>query len=227
MVEITDPSHKDYRAVPEVPRPPTDPMTCQILFDSKNKPDVQKLRSHLLKQGIIEKHCVTKILSDLTAVLAKEPNCVKVGNPTVVIGDIHGQYFDMIHMFEKVIDRRFPNCNLLFLGDYVDRGFCSVEVFVFLACLKLAYPNQVTLLRGNHESRGMTEHFSFRMEVIDKLQCTDMYDRFMDCFDHLPIAAEIHGGKSGNYLCMHGGISPYMRSKSDIDAIKRFEEPPM
>lgn len=159
--------------------------------------------------------------------LAKEPNCVKVGNPTVVIGDIHGQYFDMIHMFEKVIDRRFPNCNLLFLGDYVDRGFCSVEVFVFLACLKLAYPNNVTLLRGNHESRGMTEHFSFRMEVIDKLRCVEMYDRFMDCFDHLPIAAEIHGGKSGNYLCMHGGISPYMRSKSDIDSIKRFEEPPM
>ena len=151
MVEaITDISHKDYRAVPEVPRPPTDHMDIEHLFDAQNKPDVPKLRSHLLKQGVITKECVTKILADLTAVLAKEPNCVKVGNPTVVIGDIHGQFFDMIHMFEKVIDRRFPNCNLLFLGDYVDRGRDSIETFLMLLALKVRYKNRITLLRGNH-----------------------------------------------------------------------------
>jgi serine/threonine-protein phosphatase 2B catalytic subunit len=73
----------------------------------------------------------------------------------------------------------------------------------------------------------MTEMFSFRNEVIDKLGCVDMYERYMECFDHLPIAADVNGGKAGNYLCMHGGISPYMRSKLDIDKIDRFSEPPM
>jgi serine/threonine-protein phosphatase 2B catalytic subunit len=134
---------------------------------------------------------------------------------------------DMLHMFEKVVDRRFPNCELLFLGDYVDRGFNSVEVFTFLVSLKLAYPKKIHMLRGNHESRGMTEHFSFRNEVLDKLGSVDIYDHFMECFDNLPIAAVVLGEKSGNYLCMHGGISPNMRSKADIDKIMRKEEPPM
>lgn len=133
----------------------------------------------------------------------------------------------MIHMFEKVIDRRFPNCELLFLGDYVDRGFCSVEVFLFLITLKLNHPDKVKMLRGNHESRGMTEHFSFRNECLDKLEDEGMYDMFMACFDNLPIAAEVFGDKSGNYLAMHGGISPNMRTKKDIDDINRKDEPPM
>ena len=130
-------------------------------------------------------------------------------------------------MFEKVIDRRFPACELLFLGDYVDRGFNSVEVFTFLCVLKLNYPDRVHMLRGNHESRGMTEHFTFRSECLDKLGDEIAYDWFMECFDTIPIAAEVFGDKSGNYLAMHGGISPNMRSKKDIDEIDRFEEPPM
>ena len=129
-------------------------------------------------------------------------------------------------MFEKVIDKRFPNCELLFLGDYVDRGFCSVEVFLFLCCLKIAYPKKVHMLRGNHESRGLTENYSFRNEVLDKLDDESAYEEFMETFDTLPIAAEVFGEKSGNYLCMHGGISPNMRSKKDIDYINRRQEPP-
>lgn len=76
----------------------------------------------------------------------------------------------MIHMFEKVIDPRSgpPNLNLLFLGDYVDRGFFSLEVLVFLYAYKIRFPEQVIMLRGNHESRAMTEHFTFRSEVLQK-----------------------------------------------------------
>jgi serine/threonine-protein phosphatase 2B catalytic subunit len=165
---------------------------------------------------------VEKILNDASELFKAEPNCLKVNAPCVAIGDLHGQYFDMIHMFEKVIDRRFPACELLFLGDYVDRGFNSVEVFTFLCVLKLNYPDRVHMLRGNHESRGMTEHFSFRSECLDKLGDEIAYDWFMDCFDTIPIAAEVFGEKSGNYLAMHGGISPNMRSKKDIDDIDRI-----
>jgi serine/threonine-protein phosphatase 2B catalytic subunit len=86
--------------------------------------------------------------------------------PVIIVGDIHGQFYDLIHMFEKVVDQRnLPNSNMLFLGDYVDRGNYSIEVCIFLYCLKINYPDAVMMLRGNHESRAMTEHFTFREEV--------------------------------------------------------------
>ena len=75
----------------------------------------------------------------LTVFLESEPNMLKVCEPVVIIGDIHGQFYDMIHMFEKVIDPRdLDETNLLFLGDYVDRGIFSLEVLVYLYALKVS-----------------------------------------------------------------------------------------
>jgi hypothetical protein len=75
----------------------------------------------------------------------------------------------MIHMFEKVVDsRNLPKSNMLFLGDYVDRGNFSFEVVMFLYALKINFPQEITMLRGNHESVAMTEHFTFREEVLRK-----------------------------------------------------------
>jgi serine/threonine-protein phosphatase 2B catalytic subunit len=75
----------------------------------------------------------------------------------------------MIHMFEKVVDsRNLPKSNMLFLGDYVDRGNFSFEVVIFLYALKINFPQEITMLRGNHESIAMTEHFTFREEVLRK-----------------------------------------------------------
>ena len=75
----------------------------------------------------------------------------------------------MIHMFEKVVDsRNLPKSNMLFLGDYVDRGNFSFEVVMFLYALKINFHQEITMLRGNHESIAMTEHFTFREEVLRK-----------------------------------------------------------
>jgi len=72
-------------------------------------------------------------------------------------------------MFEKVVDsRNLPKSNMLFLGDYVDRGNFSFEVVIFLYALKINFPSEITMLRGNHESIAMTEHFTFREEVLRK-----------------------------------------------------------
>ena len=77
--------------------------------------------------------------------------------------------------------------NLLFLGDYVDRGFFSLEVLVFLYALKIKFPKEVILLRGNHESRAMTEHFTFRSEVMQKFDAEDVYELFIDSFEAMGV----------------------------------------
>lgn len=85
--------------------------------------------------------------------LKKEPNMVRVPEPCVFIGDIHGQYYDLHHIL-RLIDR-LHELNHVFLGDYVDRGMFSVEVILLLYAIKLNYPKSVFLLRGNHECRQM------------------------------------------------------------------------
>jgi len=82
----------------------------------------------------------------------------------VIIGDIHGQFFDMLNMLDELTPKleSDPNFGLLFLGDYVDRGIQCIEVLIYLMALKINYPGRVTMLRGNHESRSMTEYFTFR-----------------------------------------------------------------
>ena len=105
----------------------------------------------------------------------------------------------------------------------MDRGNWSFEVIFFLFCLKLNYPKEVNLLRGNHESRALTEHFTFRSEIMQKFGEDEVYDLFIDSFEALPLAADV----SGSYLCMHGGISRELHKLSDIQKINRFIEPPL
>jgi len=109
------------------------------------------------------------------------------------------------------------------LGDYVDRGFFSLEVLIFLYALKINSPGSVIMLRGNHESRAMTEHFTFRSEILTKFGAEDIYELFIDSFEAMPLAADVNG----DYLCMHGGVSPDLHSTKDIDKINRFVEPPL
>jgi serine/threonine-protein phosphatase 2B catalytic subunit len=125
---------------------------------------------------------------------------VQVVQPCVVVGDIHGQYFDLCGIIEK---SQISSNNLVFLGDYVDRGLHSLECVILLCTLKLNYPKKVILLRGNHESRQCAEHFNFRADVLERYD-QEVYEQIMLTFDALPLVAVI----GGQYLCVHGGISP-------------------
>lgn len=192
--------------------------------DGKTAPKMDLIRKHLMIEGHIDKECLVRILNEVTDVYRNEPNMIRVQEPVIIIGDIHGQFYDMIHMFEKVVDPKgIPGTNLLFLGDYVDRGIFSLEVMIFLFCLKLNFPRNVVMLRGNHESRAMTEHFTFRSEILQKFHDEEIYELFIRCFEAMPIAADVNG----DYLCMHGGISPELRAKTDIENVNRFIEPPL
>lgn len=146
----------------------------------------------------------------------QESNLVKVSEPVCVVGDIHGQYFDLINLLER-IGKPSPSQNYLFLGDYVDRGVHGVECCMLLFALKLCFPKNFVMLRGNHESRAMTETFSFRDECLTEYD-EEIYELFMEVFDTIPIAALIEK----KYIAMHGGIGPDLQTFADIENLDRF-----
>lgn len=155
------------------------------------------------------------VCKEIKPVLLNEPSVLELDPPIKICGDIHGQYHDLLRVFDT--GGFVPQNRFLFLGDYVDRGENSVEVITLLFALKLLYPNNIYLLRGNHESPEMTEGFGFYKECLEKLT-EDLYLTFMDIFDCLPIAAIV--GKE--IFCVHGGLSPDVDT---IDQIKAIERP--
>ena len=136
---------------------------------------------------------------------------------------MHGQFFDLVRIFElsKEKDAALPDHKFVFLGDYVDRGVFACEILLYLYALKIRYPESVFLVRGNHESRQMTESFNFQNEVIHKYS-DDLYSAIIESFKALPIAVVIED----EYLALHGGISPDLHTLSQLHTIDRFVEPP-
>ncbi|KAL0206836.1 hypothetical protein P9112_012547 [Eukaryota sp. TZLM1-RC] len=155
-----------------------------------------------------------------TEMLAHQPNVICISTPITVVGDIHGQYWDLIEMFKITGD--CPDTNFLFLGDYVDRGYYSIEVAALLIALKVRYPQRVFLLRGNHESRQITQVYGFYDECCRKYGSPNMWKQFTDLFDHLPLAALINN----SIFCLHGGLSPSLETIEQIRSLERTVDPP-
>ncbi|KAH3755917.1 calcineurin A [Pelomyxa schiedti] len=206
------------RIVKSVPYPAADPIPTEVLFVDDGI-DVDALRKHLALEGKLKAQDVLTIVKRVKNIFLNEPTLLHIDAPLTVCGDVHGQFWDLMKLLD--IGGNVLKTTYLFLGDYVDRGNFSCEVVFLLYALKITYPKTFWMIRGNHECRHLTEFFTFKQECLHKYS-QQIYDAIMESFDALPLGALV----AGHFLCIHGGISPEIRTLDDIKRIDRFHEPP-
>ena len=182
--------------------------------------DIERILAELVKFKLPSEQDVQELCRLVKQILIQEPNLVHIPAPVTVCGDIHGQFEDLLELFR--IGGDCPEINYLFLGDYVDRGHRSVETFIYLISLKLKYPERVTLIRGNHESRQITMVYGFYEECNRKYGSLSVWRWCTEVFDCLTLSAVI----DNKILAVHGGISPKITTLDDIRIIDREQEVP-
>lgn len=174
-----------------------------------------------LSQGTPLSEPEVKSLCDLAReTLLQESNVQPVKAPVTVCGDIHGQYHDLMELFR--IGGSPPDTNYLFTGDYVDRGYYSVESVSLLVCWKVRYPDRVHVLRGNHESRQITQVYGFYDECVRKYGSANVWKMFTDLFDYFPLTALVEH----SVFCLHGGLSPSIDTLDHVRQLDRVQEVP-
>ena len=162
---------------------------------------------------------VFTVIDKVYPILESEESMLELEPPIYICGDIHGQFYDLLRVFD--ILKYPPESKFLFLGDYVDRGKKSLECILLLLCLKIKYPSKIFLLRGNHESENINRSYGFYDECKRKIS-VKIYKKFCNLFNILPITALV-GEK---ILCMHGGLAYELKDINILRKIKRPTEIP-
>lgn len=187
-----------------------DDMIARLLEVGHSKPT---------KKFCLEPTEVISICSIARNLFLSQPVLLELNAPVNIVGDIHGQYPDLLRIFEQ---SGYPSTtNYLFLGDYVDRGKQSLETILLLLCYKLKYPETFFLLRGNHECANISRIYGFHDEC-KRRSTIKVWKTFTDVFNCLPIAAVV----AEKIFCVHGGLSPNLVDLNDIRNIVRPTEIP-
>ena len=159
-------------------------------------------------------------------ILLAEDAVPQISAPAVLIGDLHGQFYDMLEMFRVAGassgSLESKSTNFVFLGDYVDRGYNSVETWQLLVLLKVRFPSKITLLRGNHESRQVSQVYGLYDEVMRKFGNPSVWKDCTETFDFLPLSAIV----GNSIFALHGGLSPEISHVDQIRQIDRIAELP-
>lgn len=140
---------------------------------------------------------------------------VEIEAPVIICGDIHGQYSDLLRIFE--IGAPPPDSQYLFLGDYVDRAEQSIETVCLMYCYKVLHPNRFHMLRGNHECASINRIYGF-FDECKRNYNVKLWRAFCDVFEWMPVAGIV----SERIFCSHGGISPHLEN---MDQIRRIQRP--
>ena len=159
------------------------------------------------------------LISKAKTLINSQPIFLELESPITVCGDIHGQYPDLLKLFE--LGGFPPNTNYIFLGDYVDRGKQSLECICLLLAYKIKYEENFFLLRGNHECASINRIYGFFDECKRRYN-VKLWKNFVDLFNYLPIAASI----DDKIFMVHGGLSPELKTVEQLQKIKRPTDVP-
>ncbi|KAI9011414.1 putative serine/threonine protein phosphatase 4 catalytic subunit [Gaertneriomyces semiglobifer] len=182
--------------------------------------DLDRQIEQLRRCEILTESEVKELCNKAREILIEESNVQRVDAPVTICGDIHGQFYDLKELFNR--GGECPERNYLFMGDFVDRGFYSVETFLLLLALKVRYPDRITLIRGNHESRQITQVYGFYDECLRKYGSVNVWRYCCEIFDYLSLSAII----DDEIFCVHGGLSPAINTLDQIRVIDRKQEVP-
>jgi serine/threonine-protein phosphatase PP1 catalytic subunit len=177
----------------------------KLLIARKTKPQ---------KEVQLQESDIKFLCNEVKSILLEQPIFLELESPLNVCGDVHGQFYDLLRLFE--VGGYPPDSNYLFLGDYVDRGKFSIETVCLLLCYKYKYPENFFILRGNHECASINKIYGFYDECKRRFSIK-LWKLFTDVFNCLPIAACI----DDRILCMHGGLSPELHSLEQLHLISR------
>lgn len=175
--------------------------------------------SRLLKCELLSEKEIEELFREYRYLAVNESNIENLESPISIVGDLHGQFYDLVELFR--LNGFPPETKYLFLGDFVDRGFYSIETLLLLVCLKLRWPAYVTLVRGNHESRQVTQVYGFYDECVRKFGNANVWRLATEMFDYIPLAAHLDG-----ILALHGGLSPNFDTMDEVRRIDRKREVP-
>jgi len=190
------------------------------MYKAPSSTDLEKWIAKVRRCEHLEETELKQLCDMVKEILMEESNVQPVNSPVTVCGDIHGQFYDLVELFRK--GGEIPKTSYVFMGDFVDRGHHSVETLQLLLCYKARYPQSITLLRGNHECRQVTQVYGFYDECFRKYGSANAWKYCTEVFDYLTLACVI----DGSVLCVHGGLSPVISTLDQIRLLERNQEIP-
>lgn len=176
---------------------------------------------------------LNELIDQCQKIFQEEPIILQLNAPILVIGDLHGHLFDLFRILKlhDISSPSFFEKKYLFLGDIVDRGEFSTETLTLILVLKVLYPENIYIIRGNHEFGEIASHCGFFSELLSLYNNDDIIKRYLELFSYIPLAASIKatssysGIKSSNEekyaFCVHGGIGPSLFMETQINDLVR------